>query len=120
MKKGQLLQFVPKPEEKYMSTHRIALRAKMNDYVALAFLTELANLPRPLVKKVEFGKRRMHRLWKQTKLEKKQVEVLLKIKPEELDNTEARIILQDKFWGELGNFIKFIVKEVEKREDKVK
>lgn len=120
MKKEQLLNFIPKPEEKYASTHRIAVKAKIHDYVALALLTELANMPRPLVHKFEFGKRRMHRIWKQTKIEKDKVERILKIRPEELDDTESRIILRDKFWGNLGSYIKFIVKEVEKRYEEVK
>lgn len=120
MKKEQLLQFINKEHEKYMSTHRIALKAKINDYVALALLTELANLPRPLVKKVEFGKRRMHRLWKQTKLEKNQVEAFLKIPPENRDTKEHLVILRDRWWGNFGEYIKDIIKEVEKRYEKVK
>lgn len=120
MKKEQLLNFVPKPEEKYKSTHQIALKVKQHDYVVLALLTELEHLPRPLVKKVQFGKTRMHRLWKQTKLEKKQVEVLLKIKPEDWDDFESKIILRDKFWGSINNYNKFIVKEVEKRYEQLK
>lgn len=115
MKKAQLLPFIPKPEEKYKSTHQIAQAAKQNYYIVLTLLTELEHLPRPLVKKVQFGKTRMHRLWKQTKLEKNQVESFLKMKIEELDNNEARVILRDKFWGDLGKFIKFIVKEVSAR-----
>ena len=117
MKKEQLLQFVPKPEEKYMTTHKIALKAKQHDYVILALLTELLHLPRPLVKKVEFGKKRMHRLWKQTKLEKEQVESFLKIKPDERSNFEHRIILRDHFWGDMGRYIRSIVKEVGERDD---
>lgn len=112
MKKEQLLQFINKEHEKYMSTHRIALASKQNDYVVLALLTELANLPRPLVKKVEFGKRRMHRLWKQTKLEKNQVESFLKIKPEERGTNEHDIILKNKFWGDLHRYINSIIEEI--------
>lgn len=109
MKKVQLLPFIPKPEEKYKSTHQIAQVAKQNYYIVLALLTELEHLPRPLVKKVQFGKTRMHRLWKQTKLEKNQVESFLKIRPEERGSNEHLVILRDRWWGDMHLYINSII-----------
>lgn len=112
MKKEQLLNFIPKPEEKYTSTHQIALKAKIHDYVALALLVELANMPRPLVQKFEFGKRRMHRIWKQTKIETEKVDRILKLKPQDRDNEEHLLLCRDKYWGRWHDYIIDIVNSI--------
>lgn len=116
MKKELLLQFIPGPEETRKSTHKIAKDAKINDYEAQALLTELLNLPRPLVEKIEFtGKRKRYRLWKKTKLDKDKLERTLRIKIEDRDTTEHEIVCRDKFYGNWGNYVKDIVKEVSER-----
>lgn len=95
-----------------MSTHRIAQAAKLNDYVCHALLTELANLPRPLVIKIEFGKTRMHRLWKQSKIETGQIERIDKIEPQFRSKDEHSLILRDKYSGDLRKYVLEIIELV--------
>lgn len=111
MRKEQLLEFIPNPDEKYASTHKIALAAHQHDFLVHLWLVELENMPRPLVKHVEFGKKRRNIMWKKTKIEKNLIDAYSKIPIENRDSNEHNLILRDKYGGNLRAYIQDILKE---------
>lgn len=115
MKKEQLLEFIPGPEETMKTTHGIAKSAKINDYCCHALLMELETLKRPLVKKNEFGgKKRRYRYWKKTKIDKDSIDRILKINPIDRSTDEHILIATDKYWGKWHDYIVDINKELQK------
>jgi len=109
MRKEQLLNFIPLPKEKYSSTNKIAQKAKISHYVAQRLLTELWAMDRPLVEKVSFGKGRDFILWKRTEIDHEALNKALKIDPSERDNGEHKIVLINKFGGNLHFYINEII-----------
>jgi hypothetical protein len=117
MKKEELLQFVPNEEEKWASTHKIAQKSKQNDITVYSWLVELENMPRPLVKRIEFtGKNRRYRMWKKTSFQKSLVDAYLKIPPRDRSTAEHSVILRDKYWGNIHDYINAIINSL--KEDK--
>lgn len=113
MRKEQLLNFIPEPNEKFASTNKIARKAKINHYVAQRLLTELYIMDRPLVEKFVFGgnnkSSRDFILWKRTEIDYDGLNKALKLIPKERDNAEHKLICRDKYGGDLHKYINAIL-----------
>lgn len=124
MRKEQLLNFIPGPEEKFTSTNKIANKAKINHYVAQRLLTELYIMDRPLVEKFVFGgnnkSSRDFILWKRTKIDHNGLNRALKLIPKERDGAEHKLICRDKYGGNWHKYINAILIDTIHAESMVK